>query len=187
MLSFSGVIFICLFVNLNAPLLKKFALFSSLKIAIARAFTGIELCLSPPEISAISPPFSRIKFAKTLIALGIFFAISIPLCPPIKSLVESSKNCPIFGLKLILRLNFTSTPPALPMQISFSFSLSKLSNFLDLISNSHELAPINPLSSSFVKSTSKSSNSRIIAMQIATPIPSSAPKLEFFALKNPSF
>ena len=86
------------------------------------------------------------------------------------------------------RLNSAKSPPAQPMMTSLSSSLSRFSRAGAQISPVKAFAPISPTSSSLVKSTSKSCVSSIISIIIASPMPLSAPSVEFFALKNsPSF
>ena len=167
-------------------------------IIVAALSLGIAFRKLPPFISEIlkpklAKPSNKIRFI-ILFAFPRPFMISIPECPPFKPFTTIEKAVVFSGVsssKYVLDA-VTSTPPAQPIPISSSSSVSKFSKISpSKTPPSKPIAPVIPVSSSMVNNASifgctisLDDKTAIIA---ATPKPLSAPKVVPAALiQSPS-
>ena len=127
-------------------------------------------------------------------AFPLSSCISTPECPPRSPSIDNWKERKSDGAfwYSMGRSILESPPPAQPMQISPQSSVSRFSIVLPLIiSPFRAKAPVNPVSSSTVKRHSRGGNSTVLgisnsAIEAATPIPLSAPRVVPSALSHPS-
>ena len=110
--------------------------------------------------------------------------MSIPECPPCNPLIAILKAVVFSGVvsSVYLLVAVTSIPPAHPMSISSSSSVSRFKRISPVkIPPSKPIAPVIPVSSSMVNKASIAgcliSSEDSIAIIVATPKPLSAPNV----------
>ena len=157
-------------------------------VSTASASRGMALRMFPPCHSAKRAPkfaiASRTKRASSLLAFARPSFISNPECPPFNPesstfIATSSRNV---GTSLYSSSAVTFTPPALPIITCPSVSSSKLRRMRPCkVSACRLLTPYMQVSSSTVSRASSGPcfrvSSSITAITVATPIPSSEPRV----------
>ena len=108
--------------------------------------------------------------------------MSIPECPPCKPLISILKISPFASSKPNFAEAVTSTPPAQPISISSSSSVSRFKRISPFNCPGFRAnAPVIPVSSSIVKRASKAGCAMSLLSKmdiiVATPKPLSAPKV----------